>query len=71
MTGLIIRANKKRDLKLFTELTNRLGISSTLLSDEEILDIGLLKAIEEGQNSKIVSKEIIMKKLKKIEPKVS
>jgi hypothetical protein len=35
------------------------------ISDEDILDFGLLKAMEEGKKTKFVSRERIMKKLKR------
>ena len=65
MTGLIITSSKKTDLKLFTELANRIGIQVKTLSEEDMLDIGLLKAMEDGRKTKFVSEERIMKKLKK------
>jgi hypothetical protein len=64
MNGLIITTTNKADLKLFSELANRIGIKAIPLSDEELLDIGLLKAMEEGKKTKFVSKEKIMSKLK-------
>lgn len=65
MTGLIITAAKKTDLKLITDLAKRIGIMAKPISDEDILDFGLLKAMEEGRKTKFVSRERIMKKLKR------
>jgi hypothetical protein len=71
MSGLIITASNKTDLKLFSDLAKRIGVNVKLLSDEEILDLGLLKAMEEGRKTRFVSKERIMNKLKKDGNKVS
>lgn len=63
MNGLVITSTNKTDLKLFVDLAKRIGIKIKLLSDEELLDMGLLKAMEEGRNTRLVTKERIMKKL--------
>jgi hypothetical protein len=67
MTGLIITASNKADLKLFSDLARRIGITAKPMSDEDILDYGLLKAMEEGRKTKFVSRERVMKKLTKDE----
>ena len=67
MTGLIITASKKADLKLISDLARRIGIKAQPVTDEDILDIGLLKAMEEGRQTKFVSRERVLKKLKKDE----
>jgi len=71
MSGLIITASNKTDLKLFSDLAKRIGVNVKLLSDEEIIDLGLLKAMEEGKKTRFVSKERIMNKLTKDGNKVS
>jgi len=64
MTGLIITTTNKTDLKLFADLARRIGVKAKPLSDEDILDLGLLEAMEDGRKTKFVSRERIMKKLK-------
>jgi hypothetical protein len=71
MSGLIITASNKTDLKLFSDLAKRIGVNVKLLSDEEIIDLGLLRAMEEGKKTRFVSKERIMNKLTKDGNKVS
>jgi len=71
MNSVILTFTDKKDLKLFTDLANRIGISFKTLSDEDLLDLGLLKAMQEGRTTKFVSKETIMKKLKKNGNKIS
>jgi hypothetical protein len=63
MSGLIISTRKKTDLQLFADLAKRLGVKTKMVTDEELLDFGLLKAMEEGRGSKFVSTDIIMQKL--------
>jgi hypothetical protein len=65
MTGLILTAPDKTDLKLISDLAKKLGIKAKTISDEELLDLGLLKAMEEGRKSKFVPKDRIMMKLSK------
>ena len=71
MNGVIITSSNKTDLKLFTDLANRLGISIKTISDEDLLDMGLLRAMDEGKKTKLVSKDRIMSKLKKNANKIS
>jgi hypothetical protein len=63
MNGIIISTDDKEEIKLFVQLAKRLGIKSKVLSEEEMLDLGLLKAIKEEKNSGYVSREEIDKKL--------
>ncbi len=64
MNGVVIKSENKNDLKLFADLAKRLGIQIKYLSDEELLDLGLLKAMEEGRTSELVPKARILEKLK-------
>ena len=64
MNALVLTTSNKSELKIFSELAKLVGIQAKVLSDEDVLDFGLLKAMEEGRKSKIVSKESVMKKLK-------
>jgi hypothetical protein len=63
MNGIIISTDDKEEIKLFVQLAKRLGIKCKVLSEEEMLDLGLLKAIKEEKNSGYVSREEIDKKL--------
>ncbi len=65
MNGLLITISNKTDLQLFTKIANKFGAKVTEFTDEELLDLGLLKAMEEGRNTQFVDKEVIMKKLKR------
>lgn len=63
MNGLVIASDNKDDLKLFVDLAKRIGIKIKTLSEDDLLDMGLLRAMEDGRKTKLVSKERIMKKL--------
>ncbi len=65
MNAIVIAADTKTDIKIFADIAQRIGIKAKILTDEQILDIGLLNAMEEGKKSKFVSKESVMKKLTK------
>jgi hypothetical protein len=65
---LVIRNIKsKQDMKLFAELAKRLGLKTAKLSLEEMEDIALGKAMEEGKKSGLVSEEAVMKTLHKVQ----
>ncbi|HPY81752.1 MAG: hypothetical protein M0R02_03670 [Bacteroidales bacterium] len=70
MNTLILQSKNKTDLKIFLELANRIGVQSKMLSDEEILDAGLLSAMLEAKKTKIVPQSQIMKSLKRNESNV-
>jgi hypothetical protein len=63
MNGIIISTEDKEEIKLFAALAKRLGAKSKILSEEEMLDLGLLNAIKDGRNSGYVSKEAMDKTL--------
>ena len=64
MKSLIISPKSKTELKFIEELLNKLGITSKMLTEEEIEDAGLSLMMKDVDRSKKVSKESVMKKLK-------
>lgn len=71
MYGIVITSTNKADIKLLIDLAKRIGLSYKILSNNEIEEAELLKAMEEGQKSKFVSEDRIMKKLKRDTDKTS
>jgi len=63
--GIIILSTQKKDLKIMAKLAHRIGLPVKTLSDKDLLDLGLIKAMEEGRKTKFVSSDRIMSKLKK------
>jgi hypothetical protein len=63
---IIIRNIKsKTDLKFFQQLAKRLGLKTTELTDDEKEDIALAKAIKEAKKGDFVSREEVIKALRK------
>ena len=59
MNGIIISTDDNEAIKLFAQLAKRLGIKSKVLTEDEMLDLGLLNAMKAGRKSGYVSKEEI------------
>ena len=69
---LVIKDIKSaKDIKLFTELANRLGLKAAKLTAEEKEDIGMAMAIQKGRKSGYVSEEAVLKTLRAIKEKIS
>jgi hypothetical protein len=69
MELLIRNIKAKADIKLISELAERLGLITTQLTLEEKEEIGLALAIDEGRKSGYVSEKTVMKTLRKIQGK--
>lgn len=65
MESLVIDIKSKKDLKFFTELAPKMGFKSHVLTLEEKEDIGLGNAIKEAVQKDYVSKESVIKALRK------
>ena len=67
MNNLILSIEKQSDLTLFLNLAERLNIKNKIFTDDEILDLHFLVAMQEGQESEFMSKDELMQKLTKHE----
>lgn len=67
----IIELLKKQPIQMEVTQKTKVAKKRKLLSNEEILDKGLLNAMEQGKKTKFVPKSSIMKKLKNNAGKVS
>ncbi len=65
MTTLLIRGRAKQDMKILRELAERLGLEITYLSAKDKEEIGMLKAIQEGRGTPLVSRKTVMRALRK------
>lgn len=63
MEALVIKSDSKKDLNKLKKLIQDMGMESTLLSNEDIEDLGLSILIEEADRNQKVSRDEIMKKL--------
>lgn len=64
MKTIIVNVPDK-ETELFTNLINRFGFKSRIISDEEKEEAVIHKWIEEGLNTEEVSEEVVFKTLKK------
>ncbi len=64
MKTALFTSEKEADLQLLLELANRLGIKTRVLDEEEMEDLGLVRAIEAGKTGEFVDTEDYLKKLR-------
>jgi hypothetical protein len=55
METLILSGEKKSEMNLIIEIARKFGIKARKLSIEDIEDIGLLKAIKDGETGEYVN----------------
>ena len=65
MDTIIIEVKDRTDAKFWLNLAKRTGNRAKSLSTQEIEDAGLAMLINEGMNTKTVSRENVMKALGK------
>jgi len=63
MKALVITPKNDNEFKFISDLLEKLGVSSSALSQEELEDIGMSKLLRGIDKSKKVSRAAIMKKL--------
>lgn len=67
MDSIWIKPSKKEELEFLKEMASKMEFDLTIISDEDLEDIGFLKAMEEGRKQKEhVSRKKVMKKLREI-----
>ena len=64
MKTALLSSNSGKSLELLLELAKKLGIKSTVLSEEQLEDAGLTKAMKEGKTGKHIDTTKFMKSLK-------
>ncbi|MFO7891608.1 MAG: hypothetical protein R6V04_14865 [bacterium] len=65
MKTAVFKSNSKDDLLLLVKVARKLGVNAKLLSEDEIEDICLSKAIKEGKTGEYVPTENLIKSLRK------
>jgi hypothetical protein len=65
MDIIIRNISSKEDMKFFSLIAKRLGLKSKSLSVEEKEDIALVRAIKEAKKGDFVSRDQVMKALRK------
>lgn len=64
MKSVVVTAKNEKELKFLTELLDKLGFSSSSISEEELEDLGLSMMMRRVNKSKRVSRDEVIKKLK-------
>ena len=64
MKSAILTSESNKNLQILIELAEKLGIKTKLLSDEQLEDIGLIKAIKSGRTGKLIDASKFMDGLK-------
>lgn len=63
MDALIIKSQRRSDLKLIKELAQKMGLEPKSLSEEEIEDLGITILMKQADRGKTVPRETVMEKL--------
>jgi len=63
MESIVITPKTKNEAKIITGLLNKMNISSSVITDEEKEDLGLLMMMKKVDRSDKVSRDEVMKKL--------
>jgi len=64
MKAIVIKTRNKNEHKFLSDLLKKLGISSGIISEEEMEDLAFSRMMKDTDRTKRVSKESVMKKLK-------
>lgn len=65
MKTAILSSDSENELRLLVELAERLGVKVLKLSEEELEDYGLGKAIREGKTGELIDAEKFLDFLRK------
>jgi len=57
MKSAILTSDSNKNLKILIELADRLGIKAKMLTDEQLEDIGMIKAIKNGRTGSFVDSD--------------
>jgi hypothetical protein len=64
MQVIVLDSPSKSKYKLLMGMAKELGCNPKELTDEEIEDLGLYRAMQEGKKGGYVSRDVVMKTLK-------
>ncbi len=63
METIVLQSDSKENLQQILDLAHRIGVSVKVLSDEELEDIGMAQAIQEGRTGDYVNTEDFLQRL--------
>lgn len=64
MSSIVVSPKSQKEFQFVSELLNKLGVRSKVLSDEELEDLGIAIMMKDVDRSEVVSEDEIMRKLK-------
>ncbi|MEX0812215.1 MAG: hypothetical protein WD048_08355 [Chitinophagales bacterium] len=64
MKSAIITSDSKKDLELLIEIAHKFGIKAKILSDEQMEDLGMVKAIKTGRTGEFIDTDKFLNSLK-------
>lgn len=64
MKSAIFTSDSNKTLELLLELAKKLGVTAKVVTEEELEEAGLVKAIKEGRTGKFVDTNKFQKSLK-------
>jgi hypothetical protein len=64
MSSIVVSPKSQKEFQFISELLSKLGVSSKVLSDEELEDLGLAVMMKDVDRSDVASEDEIMQKLK-------
>jgi hypothetical protein len=65
METALLKSKSKTNLMLLLDLARKIGVESTMLTFEEVEDIGLASAIKKGRTGKFVDPKRFVNSLRK------
>jgi hypothetical protein len=67
MQTLLLQGKSKKEIELFFELAKKIGLKASIISEEEMEEAGLLKAMKNGRTGNHINTASYLKKLRKVE----
>lgn len=64
MKSALLTGDSEKSMDLLLELAKKLGIKAKILSEEDMEDAGLIKAIKSGKTGKTIETDKFLKSLK-------
>ena len=64
MSSIVVSPKSQKEFQFISELLNKLGVRSKVLSDEELEDLGLAIMMKDVDRSDVVDEAEIIQKLK-------
>jgi len=65
MDAILLKPKDSKELKLITDLVAKMNVPAKIISEDDLEDMGLSLLMKEADRSKTVSRETILKKLKR------